>query len=473
MEKSKAMALAATLIGLGGLAAGNAAAQQAPPPPVVSPDALPDVPPTPDGQSPFPYFDNYSWRSFIALNWPALTDPRMRGQPDRGKPFGDAAGPRVWTTSKSRAEIFQPGGLAPSAWISYSGQNPCGAGFPNNVVTLSSFTAFGDFNQAVFSLSNVGNPLIAQTREYARYEARVNQPEFNSIVQHRWYLAANLPTPDKAIPFDTGSTEIKAAWRLLTARDTPAIRARYYVVNGAQVFNVGTRKCEKQDIALVGFHIVTKTPDRPQWIWSTFEQVDNVPGRTSEPKPPGGVPLSFNDSQKPQALDPPRRPPAISPTNPPVVNPNPMQDVRLQNILDDTMKMNRAYWELPAIKGTVWQNYMLVMTQWPTQISPEAPSNDGAPTPTSGSEIANTTMETYFQGDGASCMVCHQISNAAGRDFSMFVTMDAFRPHTPAPADSFSAKVAQGRLFQTVPSSLAEEPMMKSLSQFFDAAGQK
>jgi len=91
-------------------------------------------------------------------------------------------------------------------------------------------------------------------------------------------------------PFDTGSTEIKAAWRLLTARDTPAIRARYYVVNGAQVFNVGTRKCEKQDIALVGFHIVTKTPDRPQWIWSTFEQVDNVPGRTSEPKPPGGVP---------------------------------------------------------------------------------------------------------------------------------------------------------------------------------------
>ena len=29
--------------------------------------------------------------------------------------------------------------------------------------------------------------------------------------------------------------------------------------------------------ALVGLHIVYKTPSRPQWIWSTFRHVDNVP----------------------------------------------------------------------------------------------------------------------------------------------------------------------------------------------------
>lgn len=48
----------------------------------------------------------------------------------------------------------------------------------------------------------------------------------------------------------------------------------------------------------------------------SFEHVDNVPGITTEPKPPAGIPLSFNDPSKPQALDPPRRPAALSPTTP-------------------------------------------------------------------------------------------------------------------------------------------------------------
>jgi hypothetical protein len=146
------------------------------PQPEVSPFALSDVPPTPKGEDPFPFFDNYSWRSFIALNWPAMTGAANRGRPDRTKSFGDP-GPRVWTTWKSRYEIFQPGGAEPSPWASYAGQNPCGVGvnFANDVVTLSSFSAFHDFNQADFDLHELGGPLVAQNRTYARYEVRVNQ----------------------------------------------------------------------------------------------------------------------------------------------------------------------------------------------------------------------------------------------------------------------------------------------------------
>lgn len=442
------------------------------PTPTVSPDPIIDVPPTPP-PSPFPFFNDYSWRSFIALNWPALTDPAHRGEPDRNKRFGDTSGPRVWATWKSRFEIFQPNGAKPSDWTSYDGKNPCGAGFSNSVVTLSAFTAFGDFNQAIQDLQQVGNPLVARNRTYARYEVRVNQQEFNSIMNHNWYIASNLPSADKPVPFNVGSTEIKAAWRILTDKDTPAIRSRYYIVPNAQVFDVAAKKCLKQDIALVGFHIVSKTTDRPQWIWSTFEQIDNVPGLSSEPKPPSGVPFSFNEPTKPQVLDPPQRrpPPPISPTNPPVANPIPMQVVRQQQILPETMAMNQAYWNLPEIKGTVWQNYMLVVTQWPTQISPEAPKNNGAPFPSSGTEIANTTMETYKQSDSDSCMDCHHESNKAGRDFVMFVTMDAFRPGVATPADLFSAKVAGGRLLQSKqPSSLQSDPLIKSLQQRFDPA---
>jgi hypothetical protein len=39
-----------------------------------------------------------------------------------------------------------------------------------------------------------------------------------------------------------------------------------------------------------------------------------------------------------------------------------MQVVRKQAIKPQTMAMNAAYWNLSQIRGTVWQNYMLVMT---------------------------------------------------------------------------------------------------------------
>ena len=58
---------------------------------------------------PYPEFDNFAWRAFIALNWPSRTDPAHRGEPDRAKMLGDQ-GPRVWETFKARYEIV-PGRL--------------------------------------------------------------------------------------------------------------------------------------------------------------------------------------------------------------------------------------------------------------------------------------------------------------------------------------------------------------------------
>jgi hypothetical protein len=439
---------------------------------MVSPDPIVDIPITPD---PDDLFADYSWRSFIALNWPAKAGAANRGLPDRTKAFSDVSGPRVWSTWKSRYEIFQREGAIPAPWASYDGENPCGDGFSNEVLTLSSFTAFGDFNQATFDLEDIGNPLVAQTKQYVRYEVRVNQQEFDSIVDHKWFLASNLPTASSPVPFNDGSIQVKAAWRILTPADTPAIRARYYIIPDAQVFDVASAKCATQDIALVGFHIVAKTPSRPQWIWSSFEHVDNVPGITTEPKPPAGIPLSFNDPNKPQALDPPQIPPAISPiTNPPLASPTAMQVIRKQELSRASMSMNNVYWNLPEIKGTVWQNYMLVMTQWPNEPLPEGPSNSGNPFPISGS-LSNTTMETYFQ-EGTSCLQCHMLSNLQGRDFVMFVTFDAFRSEQgrpiPSPSDPFSGRVT-GWLATEPGRALGKDPMIRSLVEFFKRAKDK
>jgi hypothetical protein len=455
-----ALALIVLCCGNGGLTAAQA------PTPMVSPDRLPDVPRT--LEDPNPLFYNYSWRSFIALNWPAAIGAANRGQPDRTKAFGDASGPRVWTTWKSRYEIFQPGGTKPTDWASYEGQNPCGPGFANDVVTLSSFGAFGDFNQADFALSKLGSPLVAQNQTYVRYEVRANEPEFNSIVGKEWYIASKLPTRETFASFNNDSTSIKAAWRILTDKDTPAIRARYYVVPKAQVFDVVSGKCTAQDIALVGLHIVTKTADRPQWIWSSFEHVDNVPGQTTEPTPPTGVPFSFNDARRPQTLSPAQQPPAISNSNPPVADPSPMQVVRQRAIDPKAMAMNEAYWNLPEIKGTVWQNYMLVMTQWPSGSVLPSPDNAGLPEPDGSYTLANTTMETYFQSSRANCMGCHQLSNREGRDFVMFVNVDAFRPAVSAPSEPIASQL-NGPKFPRAGLPLSADPVVKALIDLFDA----
>jgi hypothetical protein len=449
------LAVSAALDPMGPAAAEDAA-------PLVSADRIEDVAST--KADPFPAFDNFAWRAFVALNWPSLTDPDQRGVPDRAKALGDS-GPRVWETFKARYELFQVGPdgrpIAPQPWATYEALNPCGAGLDSREKTLASFDPFMDFNQASFLPGVAANPLVAQNRTYARYEVRINEPEFSALAGGGWSQGENLPDEAHPAHLPTGSIAVKAAWRLLTTADTPAIRARYYVVENAEVVDVaqtlaaGRTICSNSDVALVGLHIVIKTKYRPQGLWSTFEHVDNVPpagqGQAREPDAKdAGAPYSFFDASKPDlGLWPTFGSPDTLPVslqNPPKVAPTPMQAVRRHPIHPSTMEMNRAYWALPGIKGTVWAHYMLVASQWPTVTHPADPQNDGAYFPgltlppdaprenyqssdadgAPKENLVNTTIETYLQDPPSSCMSCHQaVSNTLGRDFVGI--LDSFR----------------------------------------------
>ncbi len=426
--------------------------------PRVSPDRIADVPST--GADPFPAFDNFAWRAFIALNWPSQLEAADRGAPDRAKSLSDP-GKRVWETFKSRYELFQVGPhgkpLAPPPWASYAGRNPCGPGFDNRVKTLASFVPFADFNQPSFTPGAFANPLVAQNGAYTRYEIRVNEPEYATLATNGWSQGKNLPDLEHPAHLPPGSIAVKAAWRPLTAADTPAVRARYYVVKDAEIVDVaktlaaGRTICTKSDVALVGLHIAIKTLYRPQWLWSTFEHVDNVPpvgaGAAREPDArDAGAPYSYFDASKPNlGLWPPFGSRTVLPvnlSNPPKVDPAPMQVVRKFPIHASTMAMNRAYWALPGVKGTVWEHYMLVAAQWPTVTQPPEPQNDGRyfpgltldpntprePYQSSDADeapkenLVNTTLETYFQDQTSSCMSCHDsVSNARGFDFVGFL----------------------------------------------------
>ncbi len=420
--------------------------------PLVSPDRIGDVPwIKPD---PYPDFDAFAWRAFIALNWPSLTDPAHRGEPDRLKTLGDE-GPRVWETFKARYELFQVGPdgrpAAPKPWATYEARNPCGAEVDNHEKTLATFTPFMDFNQSAFLPGVAANPLVgAESRLYALRSAPQRARIFGACAER----LERGRKPSRSRPSGANCRQARSRSRprggLSPRRTRPAVRARYYVVENANIVDVakslaaGHTVCSKSDVALVGLHIVIRTTDRPQGLWSTFEHVDNVPpagaGEAREPDArDAGAPYSYFDASKPKlGLFPTFGTPDTLPVSldhPPELDPTPMQVVRRHPIHPSTMAMNRAYWALPGIKGTVWEHYMLVASQWPTVPRPAGPQNDGGYFPGQPLEadaprenyqsadaphenLVNTTIETYFQDAPSSCMACHQsVSNALGRDF--------------------------------------------------------
>jgi hypothetical protein len=205
----------------------------------------------------------------------------------------------------------------------------------------------------------------------------------------------------------------------------PERRKRFYLREAWVQLPGSVGVCEKKTVGLVGLHIVVKTKTRPQWIWASFEQVDNVP-----PKPGDRLRTSFNDgSGQPM----PDRSPTGWPPTP--IPPPPVNLDRIKPIHDSTQDTNRKY--QAAIRAqdpnSVWQFYELVMTQWPTGklTDPGTPDFTFPGRGTDQTAFANITMETWDQKDiFLGCMNCHNIANAgqSKTDFVWALWTKSFEP---------------------------------------------
>lgn len=396
-----------------------------------------------------PFFDHFSWESFIALNWPALST--ARGVPDQpnnpsvffNAPSGTAV---VWGTYKDSFDLFGQQDKRPSPWESPTSPiSPCPGGTTNQKTLI--FTTKGDTplmqTKQAFSF-----PLVDQRSNYVYYDIRYDEAEYNFIRGQdadpsSWlYLLKNLAPKENTqsgvqMPMTTpsalGSIMVKAAWRISTPGDDPK---RFYAVN-ALIYDPQKQTCTPSTVLLVGLHIAHKVDPFTEWVWSTFEQVDNVPpDPDASPKPtppPNGY--SFNNGTgTPKTPNGYNYKPPLPVPGQPTPTPSPVQVTRVNPIPNtpagaSTRDVNAYYQAL--LKGTVWQYYQLVVTQWPVggpnnpfilmQNGGVYPQNAGGAFPVNGA--VNTTMETYFQtqndaagAGGNSCMSCHY--RAGQSDFS-------------------------------------------------------
>ena len=339
--------------------------------------------------------DIFGWNQFIALNWPANV---ATCGPDTSKSIGDP-GPRVWETYALDTDIFRPSG--PGTWCPQdlaarlAGPRPFSS---VSKVSLAVQQAFPAFKEAF------AGPLTDQNGRWVRYEIRVNQDELNYIQTNNLWNAAGQAGKTISFPGGpddlvcngqscgpTGAIELKAAWKVLS--DTEKASGRFYMTQ-ATVYNDAqgdpSPGGSPVTLGLVGFHIVHKTTDQSGTrFWSTFEQVDNTTSSFFDPS------CAACPDNGPQATEPYVE---LNPDGTPINTP--VQVVRtnsLESTDSNAVALNAYYRGL--LKGTVWENYQLISTQWPTGINP-----GGTP-----AVLANTVLETFVQAD-SSCIGCHNIA---------------------------------------------------------------
>ncbi len=223
---------------------------------------------------------NYAWRLFIAAN--NLTDATLQDGSKREQPSKSfiASGskpllgnPVVFESFYHRTEAypFYKGDPAPSP----VGKTPVyrfapatdgGEGFTvsnGQYVNLDETNQIGQ-NFLYYKLSNAPNfPVL--------YMAKVNSVAAN-------YAHGRFkPSKDKSWNFPSGVMEVKAAWRRVQdiKHSDPSryhqATATYYVGEEGQVPEVRT-----DTFALIALHIIQKTDNYPQFIFTTFEHVDAV-----------------------------------------------------------------------------------------------------------------------------------------------------------------------------------------------------
>jgi hypothetical protein len=390
-----------------------------------------------------------AWQEFIYLNWQA--DPGNPGVPNPNATpasFGTSGDTTatVWESYLAASQVFNPPGNVKVTWTA---PRPA-------IKQLSRLSKLGDADLTLHAIGQAGdNKWITDQRGgLAFYEIRINQDEVAYITQNVFDLTTaagqlscaqakgglSLPAGNRQGHQDTdcngnpqtyglnnGTLEIKAAWVALPSDGS--LNYRYKIATAQLTQPDGS--VTSATVGLVGLHIIHKVPGADQFLWATFEQIDNSPddnnGNPAAPvlpknpnQQPYGLFTFFNASCNP-ANDPYYKcqpntlpgdpcPPGGSTPAGCVPYSAPMQITRLTPVDAQANNVTAYAWSLMP-SDSVFNYYRLINVQWPNQPTPVPPGSTvpltrGDITPAQ-PYVANTTLETYMQATKA-CMDCHE-----------------------------------------------------------------
>jgi hypothetical protein len=372
-------------------------------------------------------FDFYSWLTFIAMNSPA--DGKVIGQGPR--PGGDAR--TKWEDLQNYrplADVMLSDGDKP-IWGTRNVPDLCKPlDGPGKIVFQLGEEAF---NQPFKT-----GPLIDQDGNYALFDILMNQPMFDFIVDKGLYNKQGQRKVDENIQFPSGNNPgakddngkvipqghmgaimLKVSYRILDPVKNANLLDKFHT-SDALIFFPGPPAtktgpaCVEKKLGLVGFHVGHKTMFAPQWVWTSFEHVSNAPDAADIAS--GNLLPRYNffsaacKTNCPGKNDTPLQPPPWDPDESLKFKGEYRSQVVREPMIPGFILKEVTDLDTPfraLLKGSVWENYMLLATQWPSDHGSHTDPL-GAPAPT---YLANTTLETYSQGKiplaSSSCMACH------------------------------------------------------------------
>jgi len=396
-------------------------------------------------------FNEYSWQALVAINWP-------RDKQGNALPKFTDKGEATWLGWKEAFQVYRKDGLAPSAWG--SPRTSSGLEISDAILNatdarllLLSTTPTSKRGQNIADEVDqaFAGKLFDQNGNVVVYEVLMNKQEYDYVVDKKLYningqLTYTKENTDANFPAgnyennELGAIEIKFAWKILEETDH---KERYFRDEG-YIIDEETNELVKKDLGMIGFHISQKTPTGKQWVWSTFEHIDNLKetliendGKTTR------IPPSLRDAEC-----------EICPANVDVTNhskyvyktdkhgnfwevtsrgeeiegtyPIKYQDSttakyysnsevmktqakRMVDIPSRVQRLNKKMQAYFKQQKSVWQYYELIDTQYPLNQNTPAPpyGDDDYVLPTSVTDksggdtnialLTNITMETYFQ----------------------------------------------------------------------------
>jgi hypothetical protein len=371
-------------------------------------------------------FDFYSWLTFIALNSPADGSKIVAAKPNT---------PAKWEDHDNFIQLLDvmlPGGAKPD-WVSRPPPPPaCQSQFKPGMMVVKMIEE--TFNQPFKT-----GALIDQRGNYALFDILMNKAMFDYIAAHDFYsqkgqaagkdagLKIDFPAGTN-VRADLGALMLKVSWKILDKDDDAST---FHTVDALVSLPKANEQspeppCLHVTLGMVGLHIVHKTEGRPQWIWTSFEHVRNVPEQADVDAHRATGKYNFYDPDCDTTKCP------VNATPPRPWDPDPKRNLsfhsgfksqitRVVPLTKETTDLNGKF---QGIVGSVWKNYMLINTQWPSDFACTQLHAAGAPAPQTDFEklpdmtcapaptfLANSTLETYSQGTvplaSSSCMACH------------------------------------------------------------------
>ncbi len=227
---------------------------------------------------------NYAWRLFIASmqnTTATLQDGSGRGTASSSTNFIDSgkansfSSPLVFESLYHRTEAFPYYASASQKPASPIGQVP----------TYYTYYEDSNENKVAFTVTGQQYVNLDETNEIGQnflYYQNSNDPDFPVLFMAKVNAAETNYVWDKSAPSSTDSfqfpnnvLEVKSAWRRIqdiknsNPADYHQAQATYYETNAQGVPHAVT-----ETFALIGIHIIQKTANYQQFIFSTFEHVN-------------------------------------------------------------------------------------------------------------------------------------------------------------------------------------------------------